>query len=76
MKIEEYECVKMKRDAQARIYAETKDMTPEQLVAYYSRIGETIKESNSDVGRERACGLPHFPGANAPGSDEQQQALE
>ncbi len=36
MKLEEYECVKTKRRAQARIYEQTKDLTPEQLVAHTS----------------------------------------
>ena len=44
MKIEEYDCVKIKRDAQERIYAETKDMTPEQLVAYYNQIGDAVRK--------------------------------
>jgi hypothetical protein len=44
MKIEEYDCVKIKRDAQERIYAETKDMTPEQLVAYYNQIGDVVRK--------------------------------
>ncbi len=37
MKIEEYDCVKIKRQAQERIYEETKDMTPEQRLAYHQR---------------------------------------
>ncbi len=32
MKLEEYECAKTKRRAQARIYEQTRDLTPEQLV--------------------------------------------
>ncbi len=43
MKIEEYECVKIKRRAQARIFEETKDLTPEQLVTRYERIGATAR---------------------------------
>jgi hypothetical protein len=49
MKIEEYECVKIKRQAQERIYAETRDMTPEQLVAYYSQIGEAMRKRQADL---------------------------
>jgi hypothetical protein len=49
MKIEEYECVKIKRHAQERIYAETKDMTPDQLVAYYHQIGETLRKRQADL---------------------------
>ena len=34
MKLEEYECVKTKRRAQARIHEQTKDLTPGRLVAH------------------------------------------
>jgi hypothetical protein len=37
MKIEEYPCVKIKRQAQERIYEETKEMTPEQRLTYHQR---------------------------------------
>jgi len=37
MKIEEYPCVKIKRQAQERIHAETKEMTPEQRLTYHQR---------------------------------------
>ena len=46
--IEEYECVKMKRRAQERIFAETREMTPEQLVAYYHRIGEQLRHRQTE----------------------------
>ncbi len=49
MKIEEYDCMKIKRDAQERIYAETKDMTPEQLAAYYNQIGETTRKRQAEL---------------------------
>lgn len=44
MKLEEYERVKTKRRAQARIYEQTKDLAPEQLVAYYERLGEAASQ--------------------------------
>jgi len=47
MKIEEYECVKIKRRAQARIYKETKDLTPEELVAHYQRIGVAARRQQA-----------------------------
>ena len=47
--IEEYDCVKIKRQAQERIHAETKDMTPEQLVAYYHRIGEGLRQEQAEL---------------------------
>jgi len=48
MAIEEYDCVKIKRRAQVRINAETQDMTPEQLVAYYNRIGDVVRNRQMD----------------------------
>ena len=48
MKIEEYECVKIKRRAQERINAETKDMTPDQLVAYYNQIGDVMRKRQAE----------------------------
>jgi hypothetical protein len=48
MKIEEYDCVKIKRDAQERIYAKTKDMTPDQLVAYYNQIGDAVRKRQTE----------------------------
>jgi len=53
MKFEEYECVKTKRRAQARIYEQTKDLTPEQLVAHYQRLGETARQRQAEL-RARA----------------------
>ncbi len=49
MKLEEYECVKTKRRAQARICEQTKDLTPEQLVAHYQRLGETARQRQADL---------------------------
>lgn len=43
MKIEEYECVKIKRRAQERIYEETKDLTPDGLLAYHNRSFEQLR---------------------------------
>jgi hypothetical protein len=33
----DFDCVKMKNDIQAKIYAETKDMSVEELLAYFNR---------------------------------------
>jgi len=49
MKLEEYECVKTKRRAQARIYEQTKDLTPEQLVAHYQRLGEIARQRQAEL---------------------------
>ena len=49
MKIEEYECVKIKRRAQARIYEQTKDLTPEELVVHYKRIGAAARRQQAEL---------------------------
>ena len=49
MKIEEYECVKIKRRAQARIYAQTKDLTPGELVAHYLGIGTAARRPQAEL---------------------------
>jgi protein-disulfide isomerase-like protein with CxxC motif len=36
-KEKEFDCVKMKNDIQAKIYAETKDMNVTELLAYYNK---------------------------------------
>ena len=49
MKIEEYECVKIKRRAQARIYDQTKDLTPEELVAHYQQIAASARRQQAEL---------------------------
>ena len=53
MKLEEYECVKTKRRAQARICEQTKDLTPEELVAHYQRLSESALQRQMEL-RARA----------------------
>ena len=53
MKLEEYECVKTKRRAQVRIHEQTKDLTPEQLVAHYQRLGDAARKRQTEL-RTRA----------------------
>ncbi len=48
MKIEEYECVKIKRRARERIHAETQGMTPEQLMTYYNKIGDVMRKRQTE----------------------------
>ncbi len=43
MKIEEYPCVKMKREAQERIHAETKHLAPEDQLARHRQSFEELK---------------------------------
>jgi spore coat polysaccharide biosynthesis protein SpsF (cytidylyltransferase family) len=33
----DFDCVEMKNEIQAKIYAETKDMSTEELLAYFNR---------------------------------------
>jgi len=37
----DFDCVQMKRRIQEKIYAETKDLSREQLIAYFRRHAET-----------------------------------
>lgn len=37
----EFDCVQMKREIQEKIYQETKDLTRDELVAYFRRHAET-----------------------------------
>ena len=53
MKLEEYECVKTKCRAQARIYEQTKDLTPEELVAHYQSLSESAHQRQMEL-RARA----------------------
>lgn len=39
----EFDCVEMKREAQTRIYEETKDMTPDQEIAYWREKSEAFR---------------------------------
>ena len=39
-KTKTFDCVRMKNDIQAKIYAETKDMSTAELLAYFNRPSE------------------------------------
>jgi len=41
---EKFDCVEMKRKAQARIYEETKDMTLDEMFEYWQRKYEEFRE--------------------------------
>ena len=49
MKLEEYNCVKIKRRAQTRIYEETKNLTPEALVEHYQRIATAARQQQAEL---------------------------
>jgi hypothetical protein len=36
-KAKDFDCVRMKNEIQAKIYAETKDMTDEEILAYFNK---------------------------------------
>ena len=63
MKLEEYDCVKIKRRAQTRIYEETKNLTPAALVAHYQRIAATARQRQTEL---RARPQPASPSAMGP----------
>ena len=68
MKLEENECVKIKRRAQTRIYEETKDLTPEALVAHY-RSTAAARQRQAEL---RAHPQPASPSAAVMASDTPQ----
>jgi len=49
MKIEEYPCVKMKREAQERIHAETKHLAPEDQLARHRQSFEELKRRREEM---------------------------
>jgi hypothetical protein len=49
MKIEEYPCVKIKRQSQERIYEETKEMTPEQRLTYHQRSFSRLQARQAEL---------------------------
>ncbi len=53
MKLEEYDCVKIKRRAQTCIYEETNNLTPEALVEHYQRIAADARQRQAEL-RTRA----------------------
>jgi len=50
-KTKTFDCVRMKNDIQAKIHAETKDMSTEELLAYFNR------QPENDLANERCCAL-------------------
>jgi len=55
-----FDCIAMKRRIQERIYAETRDMGPEELAEYFrkriaaSRFAYVLEQDAATVGREGA----------------------
>jgi hypothetical protein len=44
MRKKKFDCVEMQHQAQAEIYEETKDMTPEQRLAYWQEANRAFEE--------------------------------
>lgn len=49
MKNKAFDCVAMKRQAQVRIYEETRHMTAEEKIAFYHRIGEAARRRQAEL---------------------------
>ena len=47
-----FDCVKMKNDIQAKIYEEIKDMSSEELVAYFNRAGAEFRRRGRIAARD------------------------
>lgn len=54
-----FDCLKMKRDIQAIIYEEIKDLTPQELVAYFNEAGERWRESRGITARAAEVSRVH-----------------
>jgi molybdopterin synthase catalytic subunit len=49
MKNKMFDCVAMKREAQERIYEETRHMTAEEKIAFYHRIGDVARQRQTEL---------------------------
>jgi hypothetical protein len=49
MKNKNFDCIEMKRQAQERIYEETKLLTDEEKMAYYNRIGISARKRQAEL---------------------------
>ena len=47
-----FDCLKMKDDIQAEIYEEIKDLSSEELVAYFNRAGAEFRRRGQIVARD------------------------
>lgn len=60
MKNKTFDCVEMKRQAQERIYEDTRDMTAGEKVAFYNRIGEVASQRKAEL-RAKLSLTPQHP---------------
>jgi len=49
MKNKTFDCVEMKRQAQERIYEDTRNMTAPEKVAFYNRIGDAARQRQAEL---------------------------
>jgi len=49
MKNKTFDCVEMKRQAQERIYEDTRHMTAVEKVAFYNRIGDVARQRQAKL---------------------------
>jgi len=52
-----FDCVKMKQDIQAQIYEEIKDLSPEELLAYFNRAGNDYRRHGRIMAREAKASM-------------------
>ena len=60
MKLEEYDCVKIKRRAQTRIHEEMKDLTTEALLAHYESIAAAARQRQAELRAHPQPASPSF----------------
>jgi hypothetical protein len=52
-KVKDFDCVEMKNAIQAQIYAEIKDMTSDEILAYFNKSSLKKSIDNSHLARKR-----------------------
>lgn len=53
MRTKTFDCVEMKRRAAARIYQETRNLSPEQNAEYWRHQNEVLREEQEEARRRR-----------------------
>ena len=48
-----FDCVAMKRACQEKVYAQTKDMTPQQEIAFYREAGDDLRRRIEEACRKK-----------------------
>ena len=63
-KTKTFDCIKMKNNIQAKIYAETKDMTTPELLAYFNRQPENGLSEKRQRENDNTPGMSQGDAAN------------